>query len=82
MRYIIKDNVSDEDSKVLKFLSTMIIRTECMKIKKIQYFGETRFFDIFSQLIDEYREDSVNHFYSVDFHITTWDNDYTQEFRL
>ena len=48
-----------------------------MKIA-IQYFGETRFFDIFSQLIDEYREDSVNHFYSVDFHITTWDNDYTR----
>ena len=30
MRYIIKDNVSDEDSKFWHFLSTMIIRTECI----------------------------------------------------
>ncbi len=48
-----------------------------MKIA-IQYFGETRYFDIFSKILDEYRCDAETYAYSVDFHITTWDNDYTR----
>lgn len=48
-----------------------------MKIA-IQYFGETRHFNIFSQLLDEYRCEAKTYSYSVDFHITTWDNDYTR----
>ena len=52
-----------------------------MKIA-IQYFGELRFFDIFSQLLEEYREEAIKNDYSVDFHMTTWDNDYTRNLDL
>jgi len=47
-----------------------------------QYFGEIRFFDIFSQMIGEYKELSNKFDCSIDFHITTWKNDYTSKLDL
>ena len=48
----------------------------------IQCFGEVRHFDIFTQVLQEYRaaaKDSPTKYdFSIDFHITTWDNDYTR----
>lgn len=48
-----------------------------MKIA-VQYWGEIRYFDVFTQTINEYRLDASRNDYSVDFHITSWDNDYTR----